>query len=111
MRIFDLNGDFTQISFGAQVKLEGIIGCQLQGKSIAVLTSDFYFFLIENYDAPNPIKLESVVLDSNPHCWALMSDESGSCRLIISHLNEVLIADKDSCKSFVSAALIIEIVG
>ncbi|ELU17286.1 hypothetical protein CAPTEDRAFT_168734 [Capitella teleta] len=96
--VYDIFGSFKRtFSLGQEAKDVKIVECQVfsssQGTGIAVLTSSYRFFVINNVEDPRIRRLAEVPgLNKPPSCWTMINQDRQS-RALVARDNEIYLLD------------------
>ncbi|RCI02191.1 hypothetical protein CU098_008663 [Rhizopus stolonifer] len=87
VRLYTLQGQFTQFSLGKDAKEDTIIDCQIWGGGLVALTGKYQLISITNFLEPQPKPLADIRLDEPPQSWTVVPPQFTLSRHV-----EVLIA-------------------
>ncbi|KAK5666866.1 Vacuolar protein sorting-associated protein 16 [Batrachochytrium dendrobatidis] len=73
LRLYDLQGDFVQITLGEEAKENGVLDAHVWENSAVILTTNLKLILVANLDEPRPILLANPGLVQPPHSWSFIS--------------------------------------
>ncbi|CAM0139156.1 Vacuolar protein sorting-associated protein 16 [Umbelopsis sp. WA50703] len=91
IRMYNLNGEFTQFSLGKEAKDQGITDCHIWGTGLVAMTGNFQFISVTNFDEPRPKQLADPGISEPPHCWTVILPQFTLSRHV-----EVLIASAET---------------
>ncbi|KAL2918872.1 Vacuolar protein sorting-associated protein 16 [Polyrhizophydium stewartii] len=72
LRLYDLHGDFVQITLGDEAKDSGVLDALVHDNSVVVLTNALKLIAVANIDEPRPVALADPQLTQQPHSWAVV---------------------------------------
>ncbi|PCH35379.1 vacuolar protein sorting-associated protein 16 [Wolfiporia cocos MD-104 SS10] len=93
-RLYDLQGDYQQYSFGAEAMEMGIIDARVHENGIVALTGSLTLLEVKDWVGGKPLTLANPGLSQPPHSWAVIPPD-----LTISRHVEVLMSADSSIYS------------
>ncbi|KAH9267559.1 hypothetical protein BASA84_000611 [Batrachochytrium salamandrivorans] len=96
LRLYDLQGDFVQITLGEEAKENGILDAHVWDNSVVVLTTNLRLILVANLNEPRPVLLANPGLVQPPHSWTFISASqslSKHVEILLSVNNTVIVVD------------------
>ncbi|EGX53807.1 hypothetical protein AOL_s00004g466 [Orbilia oligospora ATCC 24927] len=90
---YDLQGNFTQFSLGADAEEHGVVSCRFWGTGFVALLSNNVFVAVNRYDEPRPRPLALPKLpspESKIHSWALIPPNYSDSR----HVEVIMATDQ-----------------
>ncbi|KAK6348946.1 hypothetical protein TWF730_009707 [Orbilia blumenaviensis] len=90
---YDLQGNFTQFSLGADAEEHGVVSCRFWGTGFVALLANNVFVAVNRYDEPRPRPLAPPKLpspESKIHSWAIIPPNYSDSR----HVEVIMATDQ-----------------
>ncbi|OHF03664.1 hypothetical protein CORC01_00983 [Colletotrichum orchidophilum] len=102
VRVYDLQGDFTQFSLGNGADEVGVVGCRFYETGMVALLGDNALVSVTSYAEPRPRVLAAPPEDQGEiHTWAVVAPDhtlSRSVEVLLSIGETVYVADAAECE-------------
>ncbi|PKK73317.1 vacuolar protein sorting-associated protein 16 [Rhizophagus irregularis] len=72
IRLYDINGEYTQLSLVKEAKEYSVIDCQIWGTGLVALTGNFKLIVLTNFEEPRPHLMADPGLNEPPHSWTVI---------------------------------------
>ncbi|CAI2176411.1 4285_t:CDS:10 [Funneliformis geosporum] len=72
IRLYDINGEYTQLSLVKEAKEYSVIDCQIWGTGLVALTGNFKLIVLTNFEEPRPHLMADPGLNDPPHSWTVI---------------------------------------
>ncbi|KAG2182766.1 hypothetical protein INT44_005746 [Umbelopsis vinacea] len=87
IRMYSLDGEYTQFTLGKEAKEHGVTDCQIWGNGLVAMTGNYQLISVTNFEEPRPKQLADPGISEPPHCWTVILPQYTLSRHV-----EVLIA-------------------
>ncbi|KZL72683.1 vacuolar protein sorting-associated protein [Colletotrichum tofieldiae] len=102
VRVYDLQGEFTQFSLGSGADESGVVGCRFYETGMVALLGNDTFVSVTSYAEPRPRLLAVPPADQGEiHAWAVVAPDhtlSRSVEVLLSIGETVYVADAAECE-------------